>query len=164
MEITLYIPDEIQMQQVAGEFSCIAKRGIVIFLQGELGAGKTTFVRGFLRSLGYEGPIRSPTFALVESYQINHQHIHHFDFYRINDAEEVEYLGLNDYFTSDAICLVEWPEKAHSLLPKPNICCKIAHPEKTQGRILDVVVDMDGGIQLLQRMKNYSWIGNASSS
>ncbi len=76
METKLYIPDEIHMQKVAGEFSCIAKGGIVIFLQGELGAGKTTFVRGFLRSLGYEGPIRSPTFALVESYQVNHLHIH----------------------------------------------------------------------------------------
>lgn len=159
-EIQLFISDETQMHELGAQMVKHIKPGTVIFLQGSLGAGKTTLVRGFLRGLHYEGAVRSPTFTIVESYNIESTRIHHFDFYRLNHIEEAEYLGLADYFDNEAICFVEWPEHALSLLPQPTLCCTITVPER--GRILHWVADKDEGIQFLKKMK-HSWTGKELS-
>jgi len=99
----------------------------VIFLQGELGAGKTTFTRGFLRGLGFEQRVKSPTYTLVESYEINGQKIFHFDLYRVRDADELEFIGIKDYFIPHAICLIEWPDQGAGLLPPADLSCYIEH-------------------------------------
>jgi tRNA threonylcarbamoyladenosine biosynthesis protein TsaE len=93
----------------------------VIALAGELGAGKTTLARALLRTLGVTGPIKSPTYTLVELYAISNLYLYHFDFYRFNDPEEWEAAGFREYFRDDSICLIEWPERAAGFLPPPTL-------------------------------------------
>lgn len=93
----------------------------LIHVRGPLGAGKTTFVRGVLRGLGHEGPVKSPTFTLVEPYRVGEVGVAHFDLYRIRDPAELEFLALRDYVGSGDVCLIEWPEHAHGALPMPDL-------------------------------------------
>lgn len=108
------------MLELAHQYSISLEPGNVIFLHGNLGAGKTTFVKGVLRSLGYEGNVKSPTYTLVESYEFDKKTIHHFDLYRLADPEELEWIGLRDYFNENSICFIEWPEKGEGFLSYPS--------------------------------------------
>ncbi len=96
---------------------------VLVFLHGELGMGKTTLVRGLLREAGFTGTVKSPTYNLVEEYVLPTVHICHFDLYRLKDPEELEWLGMDDYLNSEAICLIEWPEMGAGYLPKADIEC-----------------------------------------
>ncbi len=95
--------------------------GRVLFLSGELGAGKTTLVRGLLRELGWTGRVKSPTYALVELYALSRLNLHHFDFYRFKDREEWVSSGFREHFNPESLCIVEWPEMAEGLLPLPDL-------------------------------------------
>jgi tRNA threonylcarbamoyladenosine biosynthesis protein TsaE len=93
----------------------------LVYLRGQLGAGKTTLVRGYLRAAGYTGTVKSPTYNLVEEYSINGRKIFHFDLYRLNEPEELEYIGINDYFMEDSVCFIEWPDNGKGFLPDPDL-------------------------------------------
>ncbi len=124
---SIWISDEqALMHKVAKPLANHLKPGMVVYLQGNLGAGKTTLCRMLLQCLGYQGHVKSPTYTLVENYQIeNDIPLYHFDLYRLNDPFELEHMGIRDYIDDDSICLVEWPEKGKGLIPEADVTVKI---------------------------------------
>jgi tRNA threonylcarbamoyladenosine biosynthesis protein TsaE len=94
----------------------------VVFLYGDLGAGKTTLVRGILRQLGYSGAVKSPTYTLLEPYRVGDVDVYHFDLYRVADAQELEFVGFDDILDGPGLKLFEWPQRAVDWLPEAHVC------------------------------------------
>jgi tRNA threonylcarbamoyladenosine biosynthesis protein TsaE len=123
----ILIKTEKEMEELAKKFGkcCPENEKLIIFLNGELGAGKTFFVRALLKNLGYTGLVKSPTYTLIETYEIGSYSIFHLDLYRLQSANEIVEMGLCDEFDYPALWLIEWPERAFDFLPKPDIVCHI---------------------------------------
>lgn len=119
------IADEAEMAALGAELAGVLAAPAVVFLEGALGAGKTTLARAFLRGLGYTGAVRSPTYTLVESYPFDGLEVHHLDLYRVADPDELEFLGIRDLAASHAIWLVEWAERGADRLPAPDYVIRI---------------------------------------
>ena len=113
----IFLQDTQATEQFGAELWKLLPSKCLVFLEGDLGVGKTTLVRGFLRSAGYTGTVKSPTYTLVEDYVINGRKIFHFDLYRLTDPEELEWIGIRDYFDQDCVCFIEWPERGQGYLP-----------------------------------------------
>ncbi|MBS4078975.1 MULTISPECIES: tRNA (adenosine(37)-N6)-threonylcarbamoyltransferase complex ATPase subunit type 1 TsaE [Pseudomonas] len=136
-EVTLYLADEQAMSDFGARIARVTQGHGLIFLEGNLGMGKTTLSRGIIRGLGHVGSVKSPTFTLVEPYEIGDVRAFHFDLYRLVDPEELEFLGIRDYFEDDALCLIEWPDKGAGFLPKPDLTITISPQDS--GRSLKIL-------------------------
>ena len=123
----------------------------VIFLQGTLGMGKTTLTRGILAAYQYRGAVKSPTYTLVEPYELEQAKVYHFDLYRLADAEELEYMGIRDYFDEDALCVIEWPDKGAGVLPIPDI--ELTLTKDGNGRNAVLITHTAKGAAILNRLR-----------
>lgn len=125
MQYQQVLADEEAMVAFGERLSTVSEGRGVVFLQGDLGMGKTTLCRGVLYGFGHKGAVKSPTYTLVEPYDVGGKQVYHFDLYRLADPEELEYLGIRDYFDSESLCLIEWPDKGRGILPKPDLTLEI---------------------------------------
>src|SRR5688572_30872143 len=121
MSLDIKLPDAAATEMLGRALAPGAAPGRVVHLRGDLGAGKTTLARGLLRGLGHAGRVKSPTYTLVEPYELSSLHCYHFDFYRLKDRSEWEERGFREYFNPAALCVVEWPERAAGLLLPPDL-------------------------------------------
>ena len=146
--IQTFLADEAATVDVGAKIGAGLTAGDVVFLEGELGAGKTTFTRGVLRARGHTGAVKSPTYTLCEPYELDDTHlVCHLDLYRLSDPEELEFLGFRDYLASGAIVLIEWPSCGEGWLPNPDL--KIELSETGSGRALRVSALTINGSQVL---------------
>jgi tRNA threonylcarbamoyladenosine biosynthesis protein TsaE len=158
--LTVRLPDEAASVSFGRELAPLLLPGMVVWLNGELGAGKTTLTRGLLRALGHSGPVKSPTYTLVEVYVVSSIYWYHFDFYRFSHPEEFDDAGLGEYFRDDAVCLVEWPEKAVGYVPQADLALvfRFSGNGPDPGREVDLVASSEAGRQCLSQLKS-RWPG-----
>jgi tRNA threonylcarbamoyladenosine biosynthesis protein TsaE len=145
-----YLADTHATERVGAALARALGAGMVVTLHGDLGSGKTTVVRGALWALGWTGPVKSPTYTLVEHYAFSRLYCYHFDFYRFADPNEWETAGLAEYFRDDAVCLVEWPERVAGFLPLADVDIALAHPPSGgSGRDLVLSASTESGERCL---------------
>ena len=137
-----------ELEDIAARLAGHAAADLMIYLRGPLGAGKTTFARGFLRGLGYTGVVKSPTYTLVEPYSFDSMMCYHFDLYRLADPEELEFTGARDYFNDNDVCLVEWPEKAEGFLPPADWVCEFSHHNEGRDLIISALTEKGKSLML----------------
>ena len=147
-----FLPAEADTLAFGAGLASHLEPGLVVYLSGELGAGKTTLARGILRGLGYAGKVKSPSFALVEPYTFSRLYLYHFDFYRFTDPRELGDAGFREYFNPDSVCLVEWPENAAGKLPPADI--SITMMVQGSGRLLEIGAGTEAGKRCLQRFEH----------
>lgn len=151
MQSTFFLADEEATEALAANIAIRCKQHTVIYLSGDLGAGKTSFCRGFIRSFGFDGKVKSPTYTLVEPYEILNWRIFHFDLYRLTDPEELEFMGIRDYFEADCLCLIEWPDKGAQLLASADLEISIEFEE--QGRRITLNAPTLNGQHLISELQ-----------
>jgi len=143
------LPDAAATLAAGAAIAAGLRGGMVLGVSGDLGAGKTTLVRGMLRGLGWSGPVKSPTYTLVEHYSFSSLYFYHFDFYRFGDAGEWESTGFAEYFRADAVCVIEWPERVARWLPHIDLSLTLEHAAK--GRTLHLAARGEAGSECLAR-------------
>lgn len=148
------VHDEKEMLRYGRLLADTAEFPCTIYLSGPLGAGKTTLVRGFLTALGHRGAVKSPTYTLVEPYQLSAGACYHFDLYRLSASEELENMGMRDYLSAYACCLVEWPERGRGVLPEPDLAADIRYGPEGQGRLLRLQAYSSRGRAMLEGFKS----------
>ena len=153
--LTLALADEAATTALGARLAALLQPGMVVWLEGDLGAGKTTLVRGLLRAAGESGPVKSPTYTMLEVHPLSGLHFYHFDFYRFNQAEEYLDAGLDEYFSGDGVCLVEWPDKAAPYLPAADMRIEL-RVAQGDARIAVITVGSERGRKCLAGVKSSS--------
>jgi len=138
-------------QQMAEFVKSNLDKGVIVYLNGDLGAGKTTLTRGFVQGMGHTGNVKSPTYTLVEPYELGVWRVYHFDLYRLADPEELEFMGIRDYFAQHCNCFIEWPEKGAGLLANPDLVINIEYQD--EHRRLEISAYTDIGHQLVSLLQ-----------
>jgi len=147
---TVQLNDAAAMEALGARLARCASEGLMVYLHGELGAGKTTLVRGFLRALGHDGQVRSPTYTLIEPYELPRRRVHHLDLYRLGDPEELEWIGIRDLLDTTSIALVEWPERGRGVLPPADLEVVIEY--RNSGRQVAIVGQSPPGDAVVQQL------------
>lgn len=150
-EISFFLANETETVELGRKLAAVVSAPLVIYLTGELGAGKTTFSRGLIQSLGHSGAVKSPTYTLVEPYEIGDVEIYHFDLYRLADPEELEFMGIRDYFSDRSLCIVEWPDRGYGMLPDADIHLHLSYQDNA--RNLKICAHSEKGEALLSKLK-----------
>jgi tRNA threonylcarbamoyladenosine biosynthesis protein TsaE len=149
--LSLNAPDEAAMLACGARLAAVLAPGLVLHLEGELGMGKTTLSRGIIQALGHRGAVKSPTYTLVEPYQLGELTVYHFDLYRLDDPEELEFMGIRDYFADDCLCLVEWPGRGRGVLPPADLVINIEREDS--GRRLQMQANTAPGRAVLEQLR-----------
>ena len=150
-QLSLFLHNELDTVALGQKIgAALQGSGGVVFLSGTLGAGKTTFTRGVLKHFGHSGAVKSPTYTLVEPYRLQERDMYHFDLYRLADPEELEYMGIREYFDGQALCIVEWPDQGQGFLPQADIVVSLTPSE--EGRKAQVVANTDAGSAVLRQL------------
>lgn len=150
-ELTFQLNNEDETIAVGQKLARHIQAPLTLYLTGDLGAGKTTLSRGLIQGLGHKGAVKSPTYTLVEPYELDGVEVYHFDLYRLNDPEELEFMGIRDYFTDSSLCIVEWPDKGDGLLPDADIHLHLNYVN--QGREIQIRALTESGKKLLAAIK-----------
>jgi tRNA threonylcarbamoyladenosine biosynthesis protein TsaE len=153
--VKLIFPEEQDLLNFTTGFYRVLTPGVLVFLHGPLGAGKTSLVRGCLQAAGHAGKVKSPTYTLVEEYRLADRLIYHFDLYRLSEPEELEAMGIRDYLSSKAICFIEWAERGEGLLPVPDFDLRLSLA--LPGRALEVVARSDSARDALESLAALPW-------
>jgi tRNA threonylcarbamoyladenosine biosynthesis protein TsaE len=146
-DLRAVLPDASATLELGARVASCARPGFKLYLSGDLGTGKTTLVRGLLRALGCNEPVRSPTFTVVELYELSSLYLYHYDFYRFKSPDEWGDAGFREQFSSAAMCVVEWPEKAEGRLPPPDLAIHLEHAER--GRVAHLSARTASGVRCL---------------
>ena len=144
------VPDEDSVAILAARFARLIKAPMVLFLEGDLGAGKTTFARAFIHALGFKAYVKSPSYGLLESYAVSGMTILHLDLYRIEDPEELDYLALRDLYDEKSVLMVEWPRKGVGHLPAPDL--ELEFLEDTETRFISSFAKSIAGFELNRKV------------
>ncbi len=148
----LFIPDSEAMEAFGARLAACSAGGEAIYLHGDLGAGKTTLVRGFMHGLGHTGAVKSPTYTLVEPYELGGRRAYHFDLYRLGEPEELEYMGIRDYLDGEAVLLVEWPQRGEGVMPVADLDISIEYADS--GRNLTMMSHSARGALLFECLRD----------
>lgn len=150
-----WLCDEAATERFGALLGRACDEGGCVHLDGDLGAGKTTLTRGLLRALGHEGAVKSPTYTLVEPYGMLTPTVYHFDLYRLGDPEELEFMGIRDYFEQNGVLtIVEWPERGAGVLPRPDFRVRLEPLE--EGRQARLEVFTERGVRMVDSVVSLS--------
>lgn len=150
MEVRVKLPDEAATENLGKQLGVATEADGLVFLEGNLGAGKTTLSRGLIQGMGFTGRVKSPTYTLVEPYEFSGKRIYHFDLYRLADSEELEYMGMRDFLGEKSLCLIEWAERGADFLPRPDI--RVMLSDDGEGRLALLVSSSEKGDAILARL------------
>lgn len=149
--LDIFLEEEVDTIEFGYKLASLISPPFTLYLTGNLGAGKTTMTRGIIQQMGHKGAVKSPTYTLVEPYELEKHTVYHFDLYRLADPEELEYMGIRDYFNDKSICIIEWPNRGLGLLPGADLELNLVY--EGLSRILHIHANSTKGKDLLAKLK-----------